>query len=178
MNQVLVYWSAWIFLFTAAGCSSRFFDPNDLPLVYKIDVQQGNVVDQEMLAQLEPGMDKNKVKLIMGTPLVTDAFHQDRWDYIYTFQEGGGERVERHIVLQFKDGLLEKIGGDVRPARGGIKREPRKEVIVEVPNERKARWFERWMGGIGLGGDDKGSSKGKREEPTFDPANPDDSGGL
>ena len=62
-----------------AGCSRTHIpSPADLPIVYKIDVQQGNIVTQDMLAQLKPGMDRSKVKFIMGTPLIADTFHNDR----------------------------------------------------------------------------------------------------
>ncbi|MGH8542545.1 MAG: outer membrane protein assembly factor BamE, partial [Gammaproteobacteria bacterium] len=84
-----------------------------MPLVYRVDVQQGNVVTQEMLAQLEAGMDKNKVRYIMGTPLLADVFHQDRWDYVYTQQNGGDTPVERRVSLVFENDRLARIGGDV-----------------------------------------------------------------
>ncbi|MGQ0657189.1 MAG: outer membrane protein assembly factor BamE domain-containing protein [Chromatiales bacterium] len=101
------------------ACSgARIPSPADLPIVYKIDVQQGNVVTQEMLAQLEPGIDKAKVRYIMGTPLVVDVFHQDRWDYLYTMQKRGGQRVQRRVSLYFKNDQLDHIDGDVKPASG------------------------------------------------------------
>ena len=53
------------------------------PGVYKIDVEQGNIVDQEMADQLKPGMSRRQVRFILGTPLVEDTFNQDRWDYLY-----------------------------------------------------------------------------------------------
>ncbi len=83
--------------------------------VYKIDVQQGNVVTQEMIAQLQWSMPAQKVRFIMGTPLIIDVFHPKRWDYVYSFQPGGGKRVQRHIALFFDDNdRLIKIKGDVK----------------------------------------------------------------
>ena len=140
---------------------------------HKIDVQQGNVITQDMLAQLEPGMEKSKVRFIMGTPLIVDVFHQDRWDYIYTSQEGGGERVQRHVSLHFRNDRLERVDGDVKPARGKIMREPRKEVTVEVPSEHQPGWFERFINRFGWEDKDKESSKEKQEEAPFDPAKSD-----
>lgn len=81
--------------------------------VYKIDVQQGNVVTQEMLNQLQYNMPARKVRFIMGTPLVVDVFHQNRWDYLYSFQPGGDERVQRVISLFFEDDKLVRVSGDV-----------------------------------------------------------------
>lgn len=81
--------------------------------VYKIDVQQGNLVSQEMLDQLELNMPSQKVRFIMGTPLVVDVFHQNRWDYIYNFQPGGKERQQRRISLFFENEQLVRVEGDV-----------------------------------------------------------------
>jgi outer membrane protein assembly factor BamE len=84
--------------------------------IYKIDVRQGNLVTQEMLDQLQWGMPAQKVKFIMGTPLMVDVFHQDRWDYLYSFQAGGEEgRKQRHLALFFDENdRLVKIEGDVK----------------------------------------------------------------
>ncbi len=82
--------------------------------VYKIDVQQGNVVTQAMLDQLTVGMAAKKVRFIMGTPVIIDLFHQQRWDYLYSLQAGGHERRQRHIALFFdEDEHLLRIEGDV-----------------------------------------------------------------
>ena len=69
--------------------------------VYKIDVRQGNIVTQEMLDQLELDMPAKKVQFIMGTPIMVDVFHQQRWDYLYSLQAGAGERQQRQISLFF-----------------------------------------------------------------------------
>jgi len=83
--------------------------------VHKIDIQQGNVVTQEMLDQLELNMPAKKVRFVMGTPLLRDVFHQQRWDYIYSFKAGNGQRKQRNITLFFdKKKRLQKIKGDVK----------------------------------------------------------------
>ncbi|MGH8509214.1 MAG: outer membrane protein assembly factor BamE [Gammaproteobacteria bacterium] len=125
-----------------------------VPLVYRIDVQQGNVVTQEMLAQLEAGMDRSKVRYIMGTPLLADVFHQDRWDYVYTQQDGGGTPAQRRVSLYFEQDHLARIGGDVKAARAPLIYTPRQEVTIQVPDERQRSLFERLLAGIGLGEDD------------------------
>jgi outer membrane protein assembly factor BamE len=104
-----------------------------VPFVYRIDVQQGNVITQEQLAALEAGMDKRKVRFILGTPLVTDAFNQDRWDYYYSYEKNGDERVQRLVSVFFEEGQLVRVGGDVRPARGPIVLDARKDELVTVP---------------------------------------------
>ncbi len=124
---------------TAACSRTGIPSPADLPIVYKIDVQQGNLVTQDMLAQLEPGMDKTKVKYVMGTPLVTDTFHADRWDYIYTMQERGGTRTQRRVSLFFTEGKLARVEGNVKPAAGAIAPSAEAQAMtVEVPEAEKS----------------------------------------
>jgi outer membrane protein assembly factor BamE len=87
-----------------------------IPGVHKIDIQQGNVITQEMVDKLKPGMTKNQVKFVLGTPAIADAFHQNRWDYVYSLQPGGGERQQQRLTLFFDDDKLTRIEGDVKPA--------------------------------------------------------------
>ena len=88
---------------------------------YKMDIQQGNFVSQEMVAQLKPGMTREQVRFILGTPLVTDIFHADRWDYVYWREAPNGKREERRVALFFSaDDKLERVAGDVvSPAAAG-----------------------------------------------------------
>lgn len=87
------------------------------PGVYKIDIQQGNIITQEMIDQLRPGMTKRQVIFLMGTPLVRDPFHQDRWDYIYSYQPGGGIRGQERITMYFESDLLTHFTGDFKPTQ-------------------------------------------------------------
>ena len=80
---------------------------------YKIDIQQGNVVTQEMVAKLKPGMTKAQVRFVLGTPLITDAFHANRWDYVYRYQKAGKLTEERKLALFFDQELLQRVEGDV-----------------------------------------------------------------
>ena len=80
---------------------------------YRMEVQQGNYVTQEMVARLQPGMSKDQVRLILGTPLLTDMFHADRWDYVYWREDSLGKREERKLAVHFKDGRLARLDGDV-----------------------------------------------------------------
>lgn len=84
----------------------------DFPGVYKISIPQGNVITQGMVDQLRPGMSKRQVIFVMGTPLVRDPFHQDRWDYVYNFQPGGGVRGQERISVFFVNDALVNFTGD------------------------------------------------------------------
>ncbi len=82
---------------------------------YKIEIQQGNYVSQQMASQLKNGMTKDQVKQILGTPLLTDIFHAERWDYVYLREAPDGKRESRKITLYFEDGKLARMDGDVVP---------------------------------------------------------------
>lgn len=86
---------------------------------YKHDVQQGNIVDQERLSKVEKGMSKRDVQALLGTPLVRDKFHPNRWDYPYFLKKGRSkETTSRHITLYFEDDKLASITGDVTSGDG------------------------------------------------------------
>lgn len=148
------------------GCSSSHLLPDKIPLVYRIDIQQGNVITQDMLAQLKPGMDKAKVRYIMGTPLIVDTFHDNRWDYVYTFQKGGGERKERHVALHFKDGKLAYVTGDVKPANAALKPKPRPEETIDITQQHKEGLVTRMLHDVGLGGHKSGKKDNNKAAAT------------
>jgi outer membrane protein assembly factor BamE len=100
----------------AAGCSRVPMLPGIT--AYKVDIQQGNYITQDMVAKLKPGMTRSQVRFILGTPLVADPFHADRWDYVYTMQKKGETTEYRRMVLVFEDDKLARIEGDVVPAKG------------------------------------------------------------
>lgn len=93
----------------SASCSSTL--PSFKP--YHLDVQQGNVVTSKMMLQLKPGMSKSQVRYVMGTPLLQDSFHQDRWDYLYQMNKGGQVIERRRVILGFKNDGLASVRGDV-----------------------------------------------------------------
>lgn len=97
------------FAFSAAACS---YIPNLSP--HRMEIQQGNFVSQEMVGQLKAGMTKDQVRFAMGTPLVADAFHGDRWDYVFVRQRANSREVEhRRISVFFEQDKLARIEGDV-----------------------------------------------------------------
>lgn len=77
--------------------------------VYKIDVQQGNTIDEEKLSQLKPGMNEQQVQYLMGTAMLVDPFHPQRWEYVYSIRKGGENMKRKRITLIFKDGVLANI---------------------------------------------------------------------
>lgn len=105
------------------------------PSVYKIDIQQGNVVTQDMVSRLKPGMTRSQVRFILGTPLVADAFHPNRWDYAYRFQKAGKLTEQRHVTVVFENDLLKRIEGDVVPAAEAVPAEVKPEIKPEAKAE-------------------------------------------
>lgn len=107
MQKILISIIATILL---AGCA-------EFPGVYKIDIPQGNLVTQEMVDTLRPGMTQNQVRYVLGTPLVTDTFNSNRWDYIYRNQSGeNGTVTQQRLTVLFDDsGKLSGMAGDFRP---------------------------------------------------------------
>lgn len=134
----------------AVGCSSMrdVTDaiPNALdraPLIYRPTVQQGNIVTQQQINQLEPGMTKRQVRFLLGSPMLDDVFHVDRWDYAYTTGIGSTPDEIKVTTLWFANDRLDRIAGDMRPQAAEERVEKPKEVVVSVPNwepENKTLW--------------------------------------
>ena len=119
-----------------SGCSS-------VPRIvseYKIDIQQGNVLTQDMVSQLKPGLTKDQVRFVLGTPVLMDMFHANRWDYVYRFQKGGASTVEMRKFSTFFDesGRLARVSGDVMAVQA--------EDMSSIP-ESKVREID--LGSIG-----------------------------
>jgi len=81
-----------------AGCS--------IPGVYRIDIQQGNQITQEMVDQLKPGMTEKQVRFVLGTPLIRDSFHPNRWDYVYRLDKPNQALQSKRLSLVFEGDLL------------------------------------------------------------------------
>jgi len=90
-----------------AGCSWN--NPIDRLRPYKIDILQGNEVTQAMLGQLKPGMTPAQVRFILGTPLIVDPFHADRWDYVLRVERAGRVVDKRRVTVIFREGRLQGI---------------------------------------------------------------------
>ena len=85
---------------------------------YRMEIQQGNFVTQSMVSQLKPGMTREQVRFVLGTPLLSDPFHAERWEYVFRRTPENSQQLEqRHITVFFdKEGLLERVAGDVVPS--------------------------------------------------------------
>ena len=96
---------------------------------YRPDIQQGNFVSQEMLSQLKVGQTRDQVKFILGTPLLTDVFHADRWDYPFYLARGNGELTSARVTVFFKDNVVTKFDGGNLPTE--------KEYIARIAGAPK-----------------------------------------
>jgi outer membrane protein assembly factor BamE len=98
-----------------AGCSSGL-SPLERLKPHKIDIQQGNALTQQMLDKLKLGMTQSQVRFILGTPLLVDPFHVDRWDYVYRLEKEGKVQESRRVTVIFENQLLKALQGDVTAA--------------------------------------------------------------
>lgn len=158
---------------TLASCTTIL---NNLPGVYTIDVQQGNIINQSMVDQIRPNMNKRQVLYIMGSPMLTDTFHPNRWDYIYANQPGGEPRMQKKISLFFDDDRVIGIQGDLRPSALPIIEEST-ETIVELPPRdiEKTLWGKiTGLFGIDDMDDSTESSPANSESGTNTPRYPDE----
>ena len=100
-------WIVLLAAFAVSGCG----------LLYRIDVQQGNLVTPELVSQLKIGMAEGKVRYIMGNPMLKSVFHQqpnrERWDYYYSLREGWGGTERKHVKLFLENGVLVEAEGDL-----------------------------------------------------------------
>ena len=131
---------------TLVSCSTIL---NHLPGVYTLEIQQGNIIDQTMVDQLRPGMNKRQVLYIMGSPMLDDIFHKNRWDYLYSNQPSGEDRVQKQISLFFENDQITGIQGDFRPSPTPVLKTSN-ETTVDVPKRdlEKTLW-EKITGLIG-----------------------------
>jgi outer membrane protein assembly factor BamE len=123
-----------------AGCSSV---PS---LLYKIEVQQGNVITQEMVDKLKPGMTRSQVRFALGSPMINDAFHNNRWDYVYRLEQEGRLVEQRRLTVFFDEDNLIRIDGSFKTSAAFIRPpvvehaapiEPETPLLKEDREERK-----------------------------------------
>jgi outer membrane protein assembly factor BamE len=82
--------------------------------IYRIDIQQGNLLDDSKIEKVEVGMTRSQVQFLLGTPMVADAFHHDRWDYAYYLRHGRSRNVDRRwIVVYFQNDRVARIERDL-----------------------------------------------------------------
>ncbi len=112
-----------------AGCGSIKF-----PGAYKPVIQQGNIISQEDIDQLKPGMTKRQVNFVLGTPLITDSFNPSRWDYIYTIRDTSGTFTQKRLTVFFNEDKLSHFVGDYKPSEP-VAPEATPEAETPVANE-------------------------------------------
>lgn len=95
------------------GCQSLQSSDNFLGVItpYRLEVVQGNVVTREQAAVVRPGMSRAQVRDVLGSPLLTDAFHTNRWDYVFSIRRQGAEPQLRRVVVMFEADVLKSIEG-------------------------------------------------------------------
>jgi len=129
---------------------------DNFPGVYKIDVRQGNLITQEMINQLRPGMNKRQVTFILGTPLLVDPFHKNRWDYFYDLKTAGKQSKQERISVFFTDNKLANLKGNFKPSNQFQPMLINTEV-VDVPKREKEEQglIEKTLHSLGIEYDEK-----------------------
>ena len=163
MRKLLILLMTFIAVQTLTACSSTktlneemLAAADKLPGVYKIDIRQGNLVTQEMINQLRPGMDKRQVTFILGTPLLVDPFHKDRWDYFYNLKTAGKQTKQERVTVFFNDNKLVNLKGNFKPSNQFQPMMINTEV-VDVPKREKEEQgiIEKALHSLGIEYDEK-----------------------
>jgi outer membrane protein assembly factor BamE len=105
MRKILIS-NLLLWLLTASGCT-----------IYKPDIRQGNELEQDAIAKLQTGMSKRQVFFIMGSPVIRDPFHKNRWDYVHTLKKPYQPTVRKQLVLYFENDVLVRIDDSELAAR-------------------------------------------------------------
>lgn len=143
----------------ASGCSttpkSEEPEPSmleSIPFVYRPDIQQGNIVTREQLQRLKPGMTKQQVRFLLGTPRMVDAFHQNQWSYIYSMKKSREERVQQDITVHFEEDKVTKVEGDNEAGPENVTAIESKESLISVPDytAQKKGFVERILNSVGV----------------------------
>ncbi len=146
---------------TLTSCS---FILNNLPGVYRADVHQGNMIDQAMIDQLRPNMTKRQVLYILGSPMMADTFHQKRWDYIYSAELNGEDRVQKRVTLVFNDDQLAGVQGDFKPSALPVFKKS-EEQTLDLPKRKLDKTLWEMITGL-FGSDDDGKAPEQKKSET------------
>jgi len=104
------------------------------PLVYRPTILQGNVINQEQVNQLKPGMSRSQVRFVLGSPTLQDVFHDDRWDYPYTEGVGSTPDEYKYLSVFFKGDQLVRVAGDLHPQPESEREPVEPPAVVTVPD--------------------------------------------
>ncbi|MGQ9658836.1 MAG: outer membrane protein assembly factor BamE [Thermochromatium sp.] len=150
--------AALMVLFATLGCArvtrpdaTRTSILEHLPFVYKMTVQQGNILTEEMVDALELGMTKRQVRFVLGTPPLVSFFHTNRWDYTYTLKRGQQPLEQRNLTLYFEGDRLIRIEGDLKPDPIRAAARTPEQLLIKVPDyESREGVIRRGLETIGL----------------------------
>ena len=125
------------------------------PLVYRPTIQQGDVITQEEVNKLKPGMSKRQVRFVLGSPMLQDVFHDNRWDYSYTLGVGSTPDEIKKFSVYFENDRLVRVTGNWHPEPKSLQKPVEKPAVVSVPNwePKDKSLFERALSTVGVGGD-------------------------
>jgi outer membrane protein assembly factor BamE len=104
-------------LLVAAGCASADRSRSGFLEPYKFAIPQGNYLNQQMLDQVREGMSREQVRMTIGSPLLTDIFHPNRWDYVFRFQYPNGDAELRKVTIVFREDRVASVKADPLPER-------------------------------------------------------------
>jgi outer membrane protein assembly factor BamE len=125
------------------GCSTIM---ENLPWIYRIDIKQGNILDQDMINQLKPRMTKRQVLYVMGSPMLSDFFHKDRWDYIYSTREDDEQIIQKKVALFFTGDELVRVEGDYKPSQNAVAKSSPESSINVLPRKLDRTLWEKITG--------------------------------
>ncbi|MEP6882788.1 MAG: outer membrane protein assembly factor BamE [Dokdonella sp.] len=106
-------------------------------VLYKLDVQQGNLFDKDQVDTLKPGMTKRQVLLVMGSPSIISPFNQSRWDYVSSIKRGRGKMDSKDLVLYFDNESLARIEGDYFPEDPELLIRDARKYKRQYPDEKR-----------------------------------------
>ncbi|MGD8907972.1 MAG: outer membrane protein assembly factor BamE [Chromatiales bacterium] len=133
----------------SGGCSWK-----DFSLVHVPDIEQGNIVTPEMVALLEPGMTKRQVRFALGSPMLVDVFHDQRWDYMLSIKRRNEPLEIKQFSVYFAGDTLSRFEGDIQPAENVETAQEKREILVDVPDyEGDLGLLDRFWRLLGFGED-------------------------
>lgn len=158
MNRKLIILAYLVAAVLVGACTSP-----RIPGVHRIAIQQGNILTQDMVRRLSPGMERRQVRFLLGTPLVVNPFDRNRWDYLYTLREGDGKKTRQKFSVYFKDDKLVRVNGDIRAIEENEEPATAPQSVVTVPDQGRDRGLFGWVASIL--GMDEADSRPRDDEP-------------
>ncbi|MEJ2590609.1 MAG: outer membrane protein assembly factor BamE [Candidatus Thiodiazotropha sp.] len=129
MKKILIS-IALIFLPLLSGCANW----ENFSIVHSPEIDQGNIVTPEMVALLHPGMSKRQVRFALGSPMLIDVFHQERWDYDLSIKRRNEPLEIKKFSVYFDGDQLSRYEGDIKPATNVETAQEKREIVVSVPD--------------------------------------------